>query len=189
MYSLSKCFFRYNFIFDVPRITKQIIANSRHSRLYLNSHVKSLKYSTKRPNLKNTLIYLRNGKEKKKTFDYVIICFPLTRDIQKHNFHLDILYRDYLDCQLNCLNEYLIDGTLSLKIPDGNNKLVSLYTDDPKYNFRSIRAKVPCKKPDHVFFELVLYSVVSMCELNEARFDTIFEPGNLRRYLEKTTLL
>lgn len=189
MYSLSKCFFRYNFIYDVPRITKQIIDNSSHSRLYLNTHVKSVKYSTKRPNIKNTLIYLRNGKEHKRTFDYVIICFPLTRDIQKHNFHLDILYRDYLDCQLSCLNEYLIDGTLSLKIPDGNNKLVNLYTDDPKYNFKSIRAKVPCKKPDHAFFDLVLYSVVSMCELNEARFDTIFEPGILLLVSWKYTVI
>jgi hypothetical protein len=178
MYSLSKCFFRYNYVYDVPQITKKMIENSKYSRLYLNTHVKSVKYSTKRPDIKNSLTFLRNGKELKKTFDYVIICFPLTRDLQKQNFHLDILYRDYLNCQISCLYEYVVDGKLTLKIPGMNKeKLINLYTDDPKYSFKTIRAKVPYRKPDHAFFDLILYSVVSLCELSETNFDTIFERG------------
>ncbi len=178
IYSIASSLFRSQPKYDLHKITKKLISISSKTRLFLNTHVKSVKYSGKNPNTRNNLTYVRKGKEKKKSYDYTIISFPLTKELSKENFQLDILYRDYLDCQINLVKEYIIDGSLKLKISCGlKNKLVNLQTSDPKYKFKVIRSNLPFKKPQNSYIDLVLYSVISFEQLNESNLDQIFEKG------------
>ena len=177
MHSLSKYFFSHQDKYDVNAITKKLLNNLNCTRVFLNSHVKLIKYGSKKPNRKNSLVFETLTKEKRKSYDYIIIAFPLTKNLSKQNFNLDILYRDFLDCEMNSLNEYVIDGNLLMTSPNMKNKLINIYSENPEHCFRSIRMNYPIKKPINSFFDLILYSVISSKELTTKHFDKLFEKG------------
>lgn len=177
MHSLAKYFFSHQDKYDINAITKKLLNNLNYTRVFLNTHVKLVKYGTKKPNRKNSLVFETINKEKRKSYDYIIIAFPLTKSISKQNFKLDILYRDFLDCEMNSLNEYIIDGNLLITSPNMKHKLINIYSENPEHSFKSIRTNYPIKKPIHSFFNLILYSVISSNELSTTQLDKLFEKG------------
>ena len=177
MNSLINYFFRRQNKYNLTKISTELLSNCKRTRLFLNTNVKIIKYSDKRPNTKTTLVFQRSGKERIKSYDYIVIAFPLTKNLKKQSCSLDILYRDFLDCELNSVFEYLVDGNVSFMLPTKADKLIHFYFDDPTCKFKLIRAHLPMKKPSHVFFDLVLYSVFSTEPLDEASFDKLFDKG------------
>ena len=164
---------------DLAKISNYLINRCHSVRLYLNSHVKSVSdnYHEKKSNLKNTIKFTnKHGKEVKKAYDYVIISFPLTKNIAKQNFSLDILYRDFLNCEMNNLNAYLIDGVLRMFSPKYSHKLINFHTDEASFGFQSIRSYLPSRNQNS---NKMIYSVVSSQDLNISTFDKIFSSYKL----------
>lgn len=133
----------------------------------------------------------KNLKEIKKTYDYVIIAFPLTKNIQEQNFNLDIFYKDFLDCQMNNLNAYLIDGTFSLFANEYSSKKINLHAKDASFRFQTIRSHSPtntmntsksidCNKN-------MIYSVITAQELNSGDLGKIFSNFKLIKKLRLST--
>ncbi|CAF0713758.1 unnamed protein product [Brachionus calyciflorus] len=165
-------FFSSNFIKDdLKKILKYLLNNCFRTKLYLNRHVKSISYDTKN-NQKNVLIYSRKSQDFKKLYDYVVVAFPLTKNLQ--NFNLDILYRDFLDCELVKTNSYIIDGVFTMLSPKNEERRFKLYTQDPSLKFNSIKTCSPIEGDQK---NSILYSVSSLSDLNESIFDSVFEKG------------
>ena len=98
------------------------------------------------------------------------------KDIQEQNFSLDTLYRDFLFYETICVNEYFVKGKISLYSGTDNSTEVNLYTNDPKFNFFSVRSNFPLEV-DAEISDNVLYSVVSGAECDTTDFNNIFNPG------------
>ncbi len=152
------------------------------SHLYLRSHVKLIGYDENNTEKKNTITFLRKKtgnkvREVKKSYDYVILTFPLVKNIQKQqNFTLEILYRDFLDCELNTALVYVIDGRLKdnsyIRNMIKNLDNISLHTNDCRFQFQSIRS-LKLSKDSHT---QSFYLINSFKDLNRETFDSIFDP-------------
>jgi hypothetical protein len=165
------------------QITRHFIENFKTSRVLLNRHVKSISYDTNLPDVKNKIVYVyeNNLKEFTKTYDYVIITFPLTKDIKTKNFSLDILYRDFLDCEMNHLYNYLVDGMLTFVSSSSikSNRLFNLFTQDKKLKVQSIQTHLPINCDKNLKYDTapLLYSVSSIKKINSKVLDCLFAKG------------
>ena len=168
-------------------------------RMYLNTRVALVGYDTKNPEAKNRLVCTRYGSNAsdkanigrresfQKSYDYVVITFPLIKNIEKQqNFTLDILYRDFLDCELNTTCAYIIDGQLKdMFVSNVNHEQTDLYTTDPSIKFQSIRAlreidatKSEMKINESLILSKKLYVVNSIqSDLSIIAFEAYFKPG------------
>jgi hypothetical protein len=118
----------------------------------------------------NTITYVRNFKTIKKSYDYIILTFPLTKSIKKENFWLEILYRDFLDYELNHLNMFIVKGKLKKRLFSSSfasKEMVKLYSNDSTSHIKSIKANLPVKSR-HATNEKVLYSVVLSNEASKS---------------------
>lgn len=166
-------FFNSSFIRnDKKRILKFLLKNSLRTRLYLNRHVKTITFDPKNSWEKNLIIYSKNSKNYKKYYDYVVVAFPLTKHVNNEKFTLDILYRDFLDCEMVTLNSYIIDGVFSLLSPKKNEQLFKLYTDDQNLKFSSVKTLTSLENKGSI-----LYNVNSCKDLNDSSFDSLFDKG------------
>lgn len=165
-------FFSSSFIRnDKKTILKFLLKNCLRTRLYLNRHVKTVTYDPKNSCGKNLIIYSKNFKDYKKHYDYVVVAFPLTKNVIKEKFSLDIFYRDFLDCEMVNLNSYIIDGVFSMLSPK-KNQLFKLYTDDHNLQFNSVKTLTSLETKGSI-----LYNVSSCRDLNENLFDSLFDKG------------
>ena len=122
-----------------------------------------------------TVTYFKNNKQIKKSYDYVIVTFPLTKNIKDQNFTLDLFYRDFLDCEMFNMYQYLIDGELiAILKSDNPNKQLNLHTIDPKFKFQSIRSLKPLNSNIN---SKTLYGVYSTENLIEKDFEKVFLNG------------
>lgn len=161
------------------RILNYLIQGCHNTRLRLNSHVKLVSYHRQNPNEKTTLVFVKNSKEFMKTYDYVIIAFPLTKDIKNQNFSLDILYRDFLDCEMNRLDSYIINGKFTMLSPIEPNREFSIHTLDSSLKFQSIQT-LTCSTTETVKRSAkqeaqILYNIISPKSLDNLVFDALFE--------------
>ncbi len=132
-----------------------MLSKCKTVKVHFDTHVKFIGYGRENSYEKNIVTFERNKKEKRKNYDYSIITFPLTKDIKNQNFWLDILYRDFLDCEMKTFNAAIVNGNLSMCVSnldkldtehsnqiyvqqiDSNRKIVSLsrqknYTEQMK---------------------------------------------------------
>jgi hypothetical protein len=131
----------------------------------------------KKCSYKSTVSYkTKNGKCLNKSFDYVIIAFPLTKSLRKQSsFSLDILYRDYLNCEMNTLNAYIVDGTLSLFKNKYSNTLINLHTNDEKsFKFQSIRTCLPINYPSTSSDSKIYLVLSSNSDITKISLDKVF---------------
>ncbi|RNA32440.1 prenylcysteine oxidase-like [Brachionus plicatilis] len=166
-------FFNSSFIkSDKKSVLKFLLKNSLRTKLYLNQHVKKVTLDPRNSYEKNLIVYTKNSREYKRTYDYVIVTFPLTKNIYKENFSLDILYRDFLDCELVAFYSYIIDGVFSMLSPRENQQLFKLYTNDQSLKFCSVKTLSPIESGGPI-----LYSVSSYKDLNDNVLDSLFDKG------------
>lgn len=177
-------FFSYDYQVDTNKICKYLLENTKSTKLMLNSHVKLISYDREDPDFKNSVTYIKNMKEYKKSYDYVVLTFPLTKTIKKQNFWLDILYRDFLDYEMNSLNTYIIDGKLNKNFfhtSKYSNRFIKMYSNDIGSSIKSIKTNLPIRYRTNGMGR-VLYSVVlSNDEETHAKeklyLDKIFKKG------------
>lgn len=135
------------------------------------------KHHNKQSFYKSTISYMgKNGKLLNKSYDYVIIAFPLTKSLSSQNsFSLDILYRDYLNCEMNTLNTVVVDGNFTLFSNKFSRNLVNFHTNDEEsFKFQSIRACVPIGQSGSLLNENKIYLVSSNSQLNNTLLDKMF---------------
>jgi hypothetical protein len=159
-------------------------------RLYLNTEVKRVSYHEKKPGSMNKLSYSRKPRTEtnqtlkgiEKSYDYIVITFPLVKGAEKsqNHFELDILYRDFMNCELFFTYSYIIQGILSRTFLDDfnlkNKEPVNIHTMDPQFKFQSIRTLKPMSQKTQKGSHLFAINTVHK-ELSEATLDTVFEPG------------
>lgn len=136
-------------------------------RLLLNAHVSRVGIHECKSAL-NKISFEINNTKAVKFYDYVIMAFPLTKNIHEQNFSLDTLYRDFLFCETMPVNEYLVKGSILLHPPASHSSLVNLYTTDPQFKFFAIRSIQPVNNRDQPSENNVLYSVLSTYKLDES---------------------
>jgi hypothetical protein len=162
-------------------------------RLYLNTHVKRVGYHEKNPSLMNKLVYLRKPscktnlkpREITKSYDHTVITFPLVRNTEKTqtNFDLDILYRDFMNCELHSVYSYIVEGKLSCKFLNEasftkNKDLVNFHTMDPLLKFQAIKTLTPTTQNPSKNHSPNLFAINSSHkDLSEAELNSIFERG------------
>jgi hypothetical protein len=186
LYSFFSSFMCKYFLDEENKIAKYLISECKSARLFLNTRVKSVNYHNKSPDKKNRIKFEHMGREATKVYDYVIITFPLTKDLKRvYDFSLDILYRDHLDCEVNYTNSCIIKGKISRAFLK-DKKLTNIQMNVNDSKFLTIKALVPrnCQIKNNLMKEKIeqdidtfpiLYSVVSSEEvLNERAFRNLF---------------
>lgn len=156
------------------RICNYLLDECETVRLLTDTHVKSVGFDDKASDTMNKLVYVRKGNEKEvaKSYDYVILTFPLVKDMEKQrDFSLEILYRDFIDYELNYIYSYIVDGRLALSCLSEHDKLVSIHTGDSSLKYQSIRTILSAKNT-------LLYKVDSgEKELPETVYEELFDQG------------
>jgi prenylcysteine oxidase/farnesylcysteine lyase len=124
-----------------------------------------------------TVTYVQNGVENSKTYDYVVIAFPMTKNLD--NFELDFGF-DYSKYQMQLTKTYFIEGNVCLYPEIPLNRRVELIGCDDGIDFRSVSVQLPCDYNQKVDSKLwlddgkKLYKVFSRINLDDGVLRKIF---------------
>ncbi len=133
-------------LFAIKNGNKQVpvkLLELSNAKLMLNTSVKSVTKDPNQPESKNLVVYERDDQvEVQEVFDYVIVCFPVYKNV---NFTLGFdtsAQFDSLEMQLT--NTYFIFGKVKLFANLPSNKYVQLHSIDPSIPFRTVCVNLPC---------------------------------------------
>ena len=93
--------------------------------------------------LKNTLIYQKDGFEYEKSYDYVVIAFPLHKN--NHPLLTDFNYTDHANLEMKQKQMYYVRGDLNLNWIPKCIKTIKLVSTDPTSKFLSIETYSNCE--------------------------------------------
>ena len=128
-------------------------------------------------NEKTTITYISNNVECTKSYDYVVLAFPLTKNLDNFTLGFDFDPKNY---EMQLTKAYFIEGNVSLfpNIPlDRRNELICC---DDSLDFRSVSVQLPCDYTDKADSKLwlddkkKLYKVFSKVDLDEKVLRKIF---------------
>jgi hypothetical protein len=118
-------------LWNIKGGNKQIpegLLKSCNARVILNACVTSVTEFGER----NILAHELNGiKQTTQIYDYVIVAFPLTKNL-KPDFFQKFQYKDHLNCELNLTETYFVEGNVHLFPDIPLNKRVQLHNCDRK---------------------------------------------------------
>jgi prenylcysteine oxidase/farnesylcysteine lyase len=175
-------------LFSVKNGNKQVpieLLKLSGAKLMLNTAVRSITKDPNEPNTKNLVTYKSVDSDElvEEIFDYVIICFPLYKNvINEHYFKLDFDSSSQFDnLEMQLTNTYFIYGKVKLFNNLPINKYIQLHSVDPTIPYRTICVNLPCdysniddkdlfKKDGHQ-----VYKIFAEQDLNSEVFDKIFE--------------
>lgn len=151
--------------------------------LHLNTNVKEICQDSSEQE-KNLVVYENKDlKECRELFDYVIIAFPLYKDVFDNQFKLEFDVEDLKNLEMQITNTYIIYGEQILFPEMPPNKRINLHCIDPILPYRSICVQLPCdycSKNDKKLYmndPEKLYKIFSDKILDEKNFDKIFKKG------------
>lgn len=157
--------------------------------LRLNTNVKEICQDSSEPQ-KNLVVYeTKDQKECRELFDYVIIAFPLYKDVFDNHFKIEFDVEQLKNLEMQITNTYIIYGEQVLFPEMLSNKRINLHCVDPMLPYRSICVQLPCdycSKGDRNLYmngPEKLYKIFSEQVLDEKNFDRIFKQGY--RIIEK----
>ena len=125
---------------------------------------------------KTEVVYISSGKQSSKLFDYVVIAFPLNKNL---DFSLGFDF-DYKKYEMRLTKTYFIDGTLCLLPEIPLNKRNEILSCDDTIDFRGVSIQLPCdynKKADAQLWldeKSKLYKVFSRVDLDKNTLCKIF---------------
>ncbi|CAF0785178.1 unnamed protein product [Brachionus calyciflorus] len=153
------------------------------AELRLKTKVKYISKDSQESN-KNSIVYeTENGDEiQDNTFDYVIIAFPIFKNVIGDDFKLNFdIQEDFNNLEMQVTNTYVVYGELILFPNLPSDKRISLHCIDPKLACRSIAVQLPCdyskKKDKNLYLNdgKKLYKIFSQEKLDENAFERIFK--------------
>jgi hypothetical protein len=161
-----------------------MLSKCKTVKVHLDTHVKFIGYGRENTSEKNIVTFEKNKKEKRKNYDYSIITFPLTKDIKDQHFWLDILYRDFLDCEMKTFNASIINGNLSLcfsNLIHHDERSNQIYVQQVDSNKRIVSIAQQTKNEKHVKNDKqvtnTFYKFLSTEPLNNSFLNKFFEEG------------
>ncbi|RNA08442.1 prenylcysteine oxidase-like [Brachionus plicatilis] len=164
-------------------VAKKLIEKSS-VELKLNTQVKGI-YQDPSESDKNLIVFETEDKNeiRDNSFDYVIIAFPLYKDVFQNHFKIEFEIEDLKNLEMQITNTYIIFGEQILFTKMPSNKRINLHCTDPSLPYRSICVQLPCDycitKDRNLYMDSPekLYKIFSDQRLDEKDFDKIFKQG------------
>ena len=143
------------------------------SSLLLNTMVLGLKQD----NEEICLTFVNEGTERNVNFDYVVIAFPLNKNVKNFDLGFDF---DYANYEMQLTKTYFIEGNVCLYPQVPINRRNELISCDDSIDFRSVSIQLPCDYSDKTDSKLwldknkKLYKVFSRIDLEDEKLRKIF---------------
>ena len=153
----------------------RLLKNNKSANVIFNATVKSINPK----NDKNLIEYEINNRIHSKTYDYVIIACPLTKN---NEINLGFDYIDHLNYELHFNQACLIEGTINLFPNIPKRHRIEMFSCDPTTDCRIICTQLPCDFSEERDASLILnnerniFKTFSPYDLTDQMTERIFEP-------------
>jgi prenylcysteine oxidase/farnesylcysteine lyase len=154
---------------DIPLSLFQLSGAS----LLLNTNVLGLKQD----NDEICLTFSKDGVERNLNFDFVVIAFPLNKNVKNFDLGFEFDYKSY---EMQLTKTYFIEGNVYLYPQVPINRRNELISCDDSIDFRSVSVQFPCdysdKTDSHLWLDKnkKLYKVFSSIDLDDVQLRKIF---------------